>query len=348
MQRSIRGQWCKGRSSARGAKVQQRWSVIIAPFIAPFISEDMTKASTLNNFFSDCFNLDVPPLSECDKHIFSEVNSRECPSEFLCTEEKVLDLLLTLDTTKANGPDNVSATMLKATAHSIAGGITFIFNKSIEPGSLPREWKLSAANPIPKGKEKNKPSNYRPISLLPVLSKLLERHMFKLILSHVESASPLASQQWGFWSRRSTVSALLDATHNWFKAIDKGKEVCTVFFDLRKAFDSVPHRSLLEKLRSLDLSEHILKWIFSYLYEREQFVVLNGKQSSAQPVLSGVPRGSVLGPPLFLIYINDCTDEPLDSNTHIVLYADDMLLYRVINSPNDYATLQADVDLVSN
>ena len=157
------------------------------------ISEDMTTASTLNNFFSDCFNLSVPPLSECDKHIFSEVNSRECPSEFLCTDEEVLDLLLTLDTTKANGPDNVSATMLKATVHSIAGGITFIFNKSIKLGSLPREWKLSAVNPIPKGKEKNKPSNYRPISLLPVLNKLLERHMFKLILSHVESAFPLAS-----------------------------------------------------------------------------------------------------------------------------------------------------------
>ena len=129
--------------------------------------------------------------------------------------------------------------MLKATAHSIAGGLTLLFNKSIELGLLSREWKLSTMNSIPKGKEKNKPSNYRPKSLLPILSKLLERHTFKLILSHVKSVSPLTLQQWGFRSRRSTVSALLHATHNWFQTIDKGKEVCTIFFNLSKASQSL-------------------------------------------------------------------------------------------------------------
>ena len=193
------------------------------------ISDDETKAKTLNNFFSDCFNLGVLPLSEYDKHIYSEVNSSECPSELLCTEEEVLELLLTLDTTKANGPDKISATMLKATSHSVAKGITLLFKKSIQLGVLPKEWKVSAANPIPKGKEKNKPSNYRPISLLSVFSKLLERHMHKLILNHVESSIPLASQQWGFHSGRSTVSALFDATYNWLQAIDKGKR-CVVYF----------------------------------------------------------------------------------------------------------------------
>ena len=125
--------------------------------------------------------------------------------------------------------------------------------------------------------------------------------------------------------------------------------MCTVLFDLRKAFNSVPHRSLLEKLRYLGLSEHILKRIFSYLYEREQFIVLNGKHAvicTAGSVQS--PTGISNRALLFLIYINKSTSEPLDSNTCIVLYADDMLLYRVINSPNDYVTLQANVDLLSN
>ena len=144
-------------------------------------------------------------------------------------EEQVLEQLLTLDTTKANGPDEISATMLKATAHSIAPGITLLFQKSIKPGALPKEWKVSAINSIPKSGNKNKVNNYRPMSLLSIISKLLEKHMHKLILSHIESVTPLAPQQWGFRAGRSTVSALLDATHNWLQAVDAGKEVCAVF-----------------------------------------------------------------------------------------------------------------------
>ena len=202
-------------------------------------------------------------------------------------------------------------------------------------------------NPIPKG-TKTKVTNYRPISLLSILSKLLEKHVHKLLLDHMESVSPLASEQWGFRSRRSTVSALIDATYNWAQAIDNEKEVCAIFFDLRKAFDSVPHRLLLEKLKRSGLNEHLMKWIFSYLYNREQYVVLNGAESSKIPVLSGVPQGSVLGPLLFIEYINDSTLEPLDHDTHITLYADDILLYRTVTSPNDYMILQNDINALSN
>ena len=186
--------------------------------------------------------------------------------------------------------------MLKATAYSIAKSVTILFNKSIQSGVVPDEWKLSSVVPIPKAKEMNQPSNYRPISLLSILSKLLEKHVYKLILKHVESSTPLALQQWGFRSGRSTVSALLDVTHNWSQTLDTGKEVCAVFFDLRKAFDSVPHRSLLEKLQSSGIDCYILKWLFSYLHNREQYVVLNGKRSPPNRVTSGVPQGSVLGP----------------------------------------------------
>ena len=113
----------------------------------------------------------------------------------LCSEEEVLSLLLFLDVTKANGPDGISANMLKNTAHSIAGGVTTVFNLSLKTGELPTEWKVSAVNPIPKETAKTKVSNYRSVSLLSILSKLLEKHVHKLLLDHLESVSPLASQQ---------------------------------------------------------------------------------------------------------------------------------------------------------
>ena len=126
------------------------------------------------------------------------LNPSCCPKEFLCTEEEVIDLLLSLDTTKANGPDGISATMLKSTAYSIAPRITNLFNKSIMSGRLPSAWKLSYIVPVPKGDDDSNVANYRPISLLPIVSKLLERHMYWVIAKHFEVNSPVSIHQWGF------------------------------------------------------------------------------------------------------------------------------------------------------
>ena len=159
---------------------------------------------------------------------------------------------------------------------------------------------------------------------------------------------PLALQQGGFCSGRSTVSALLDVTHNCLQLMDMGKEVCAVFFDLGKAFDSVPHLSLLEKLKSTGISQHLLSWLYSYLNDRKQFVVLDDENSTTTPVLSGVPQGSVLGPLLFLFYINDSASEQLNLGSKISIYADDLLLYREVSNSEDYHKLQDDVNTISN
>ena len=163
----------------------------------------------------------------------------------------------------------MSGRMLKATAASIAAPITKLFNMSILAGCFPTTWKRSNIVPIPKSGDKGNPANYRPISLLPVLSKLLEKHIANLLLQQLTEARSIFATQWGFQCGKSTVTALLKTTHNWFEMLEKGNEVGTVFFDFKKAFDSVPHRALLEKLENLQVNHILVKWIHSYLTDRK-------------------------------------------------------------------------------
>ena len=164
---------------------------------------------------------------------------------------------------------------------------------------------------------------------------------------HLSNQQVLTDSQWGFRSGRSTVTALLSVTQEWLSALERGQEIGAVFFDYRKAFDSVPHRPLLEKLENIGFNNHILRWITDYLTSHSQTVVVNGESSQPAPVLSGVPQGSVLGPLLFLIYINDL-DINIEDGAEITLYADDVLLFRIINSPEDFVALQEDIDKIGS
>ena len=148
------------------------------------------------------------------------VNPDECPDNLLCTEQETLALLLSIDVTKANGPDNVSGKMLKCTAHSIAPVITRIFNQSIMSGVFPQSWKSSNVVPIPKKSDKSSPTNYRPISLLSVLSKLLEKHVHSIISCHLEEIQSLSQSQWGFQKGESTLTGLLQTTQTWFQLLN--------------------------------------------------------------------------------------------------------------------------------
>ena len=313
------------------------------PALDILYESDKQKAAVLNSFFS-CFNLSHPPLDPSFPEDHLSVPNCEA---LYCMTEEVLHMLEHLDCSKACGPDLISARMLKVTASSIAPSITKLFNISIRTGKLPDQWKLSMVVPIPKSSNLSEPSNYRPISLLCILGKLLEKHISNLILESLENSSfDLSAQQWGFRSGRSTVSALLSVTHDWHATLEQGQEACAVFFDYQKAFDSVPHRPLLSKLESLQLDNVILKWLTDYLSGRSQFVVVSGAKSLPSPVLSGVPQGSILGPLLFLIYIDDLSHVNLLSSPRLHMFADDVLLYQVIDSVKDFVSVQENINTI--
>ena len=172
-------------------------------------TSESEKADLLNSYFHSCFNKAHAPITpSVGLHLTPD------PS-FLCTEEEVFDLLMSLDVSKSSGPDGISARMLKYTATSITSSVTKLFNQSIVQAQIPTRWKRSVIVPIPKSSDSSAPSNYRPISLLPLLSKLLERHFYEVILHHLLSNEVLTPTQWGFLEGRSTVTALIKCTDDW-------------------------------------------------------------------------------------------------------------------------------------
>ena len=202
------------------------------------------KATLLNSFFYTCFNNKSPPLLNQPPNLLSQ----ECPPDILCTEDEVYDLVVQLDPSKSTGPDGISVRMLRGTADAIVPSLTRLFNLSLTSGTFPESWKLARIVPVPKATDMTSPSNYRPISILSIVSKLLERHVHQLLFQHLCNYSPISHRQWGFLPGRSTSSALLSVTHDWLQQLEQGNEICSVFFDLRKAFDSVPHHLLLQRL----------------------------------------------------------------------------------------------------
>ena len=158
----------------------------------------------------------------------------------------------------------------------------------------------------------------------------------------------MSSCQFGFRPHFSTESALLTTTNLWFSLLDSGSSICAIFFDLQKAFDSVPHEPLLDILSKYNLPSHITRWFRSYLTCRSQYVVVDGSVSSKRMVTSGVPQGSILGPLLFILYLNDISTLPFPSSISLTLYADDILLSYPFQSSSDFSLAQGSIDLLSS
>ena len=203
----------------------------------------------------------------------------------------------------------------------IVPSLNHIINLSIRSGCFPEDWKISKVLPLYKENIKSDPNNYRPISILPVVSKVLEKVMFKQRYECLTDNNLLAVSQYGFRPKHSTLTALLVVTNTWYLNIDDGLLNSVLFLDLKKAFGTVDHSILLKKLQLYGLDSHTVQWFKSYLSNRFQSTLVNGTLSDYLPVSCRVPQGSVLGPLLFLIYINDLQECELSSSP--LMYADD-------------------------
>ena len=250
-----------------------------------------------------------------------------------------------MDSKKANGFDGISAAMLKLCPSEVARPLSLIFQKCIVQGSFPDAWKHANVQPTHKKNGREDKSNYRPISLLCICSKIYEKIVFDAIYSFLNSNKLIDSNQSGFRPGDSTINQLLAITTEIYNAFENHAETRAAFLDMSKAFDKVWHKGLLFKLKQNGISGNLLQMIESYLTNRKQRVVLNGVESSWQPLLSGVPQGSVLGPLLFSIYINDLTK---NISSNIKLFADDASLFiKVIDIQGAQYTLMSDLDIIS-
>ena len=195
--------------------------------------------------------------------------------------------------------------------------------------------------PLHKKGPKSEVGNYRPVSLTSIPCKLLETIIRSRIVQYLEQNNLLSPSQHGFISKRSCLSNLLVALEAITKAIDEGNVVDMIYFDYQKAFDTVPHRRLKVRLKALGFKGNMLKWIESFLYQRRQRVTINGVKSDWGSVTSGVPQGSVLGPILFILFVNSISEE-VDGD--ILLFADDTKLYKIIDTDEDQLAMQEDIN----
>ena len=265
---------------------------------------------------------------------------------YISTHE-VKQIIDKLDINKAPGVDGISPKILKLCGDHIIAPITSILNNSISSGKFPEGLKTAYVLPIHKGSDRDDPNNYRPISILPTISKIFERHVANCLKEYLEQWQLLHIHQSGFRQHHSCQTALVRLIDSWSKDIDSGKIISTVFLDLRKAFDLVDHDFLLHQLSIYHFLESSLVLMKSYSSNHSQCVRMGNNQSSFQNVNCGVPQGSILGPLLFLIYINDIGSRLHHSS--IDLYADDSTLYAAgSNIRCLQSQLQADIDVVAD
>ena len=304
------------------------------------ITEGILMAEELNMHFSSVFTREDTSSLPVPETNFNG-SEEEKLGQLIVTPEVVASKINNMKENKSPGVDGLSPKILKETVEQISKPLAHVFNMSLQEGIVPLEWKEANIIPLFKKGSRNKSVNYRPVSLTSVICKLLETiirdHMIDFLVKH-KLVNP---SQHGFLKARSCLTNLLCFFEEITKWVDEGSQADVIYLDFQKAFDKVPHQRLILKLKSHGMGNSIINWIDKWLTDRRQRVVVDGEVSSWKSVLSGVPQGSVLGPILFLVYINDLEEGVVGK---ILTFADDTKLFTKTKEIGDKQNLQDDID----
>lgn len=271
-------------------------------------------------------NSSVRPRPEFNHVHFRPATVRRCLSQ--------------LDTSKATGPDNIPAIVLKECATELSKPLAHLFSSCFSHGVQPELWKCARVVPVHKRASRTNYRNYRPVSLLSVCSKVMEKIVNEQLMNFLEKNQLLSCRQFGFRRGLGTSDLLTSVHHDWLQALGTGGCIQALAVDIAGAFDKVSHAGVLHKLAELGVCEKAFSWLKAYLNERSLHVVVNGQRSPDHLIKAGVPQGSILGPTLFLVYVNDA-EACLSPGTEMCVYADDTTIYTVVTSHDAVASQAA-------
>ena len=297
-----------------------------------YYSDCLDKANILNDFFVAQTILDDQNATITD----TVTQDNAFLNRISITPAEVNSVLQTLKLGKSSGPDTINNRILKELATPLSQPLCDLFNSSLIQCVCPNTWKEANVSPLFKKDDPSLTINYRPISLLNTIGKAMEKIIHKHLFNFFKEQNAITCLQSGFVPGDSTTNQLVEMYNVFCKALDEGKEVRAIFCDISKAFDRVWHKGLLFKLKNVGISGCLLQWLSSYLSGRKQRVVIPGASSDWAYIQAGVPQGSILGPLLFLLYINDIV---VNINANVKLFADDTSLYLIVDDPNETANI---------